>query len=363
MEKGVLMLAQILIDSSIFFLNTKKVSGIVLSKGEWITTDTLTPEFLLDIKSDKYKMAFVRQENIFSHGMNVLRKVLFSTKTIAVVGVEKIFAALQCADECKVNIDDDIITIGDTAYKFRAFSFLRDTSETMEYNINTEEICYKPDYFYSNELSPIIVEGYNLTSTMLPSLHISRCDDEGRIWDKGFVFPYQLFNHFSTHTEEYYSNLLNYVTTLERLYSLRHLTNGSDELKAALVDHYSYSIIFSFITPNISEVLKDVLGNGGLEKVYNFFVMNSPIHNKETLTDISLAKMKIFLNNILNGVETEVNYFDVYCGHDIPSHDIALMYFVTNMFSDIRRCVINIIIESNPWFSSICRHRRKVKIY
>lgn len=357
------MLTQIVIDTSIFFLNTKNVSKIVLSKGEWISTDTLTPEFLLDVKSDKYKMAFVKQENIFSHGMNVLRKVLFSTRTIAVVGVEKIFAALQCADECKVSIADDIITIGDTAYKFRTFSFLRDTSETMEHNINTEEICYKPDYFYSSELSPIIVKGYNLTSTMLPSLHTSRCDDEGRIWDKGFVFPYQLFNHFSTHTEEYYNNLLKYITTLERLYSLRHLTKSSDDLKTALVDHYSYSIIFSFITPNISEALRDVLGNSGLEKVYNFFVMNSPIHSKEKLTDISLAKMKIFLNNILNGIKNEENYFDVYHAHDIPSHDIALMYFVTNMFSDIRRCVINMIIESNPWFSSICLHRKKAKIY
>lgn len=357
------VLTQVLINDSMFFLNTKNISEIVLNKGDWITTDALTPEFLLDVKSGKYKMAFVKQENIFSHGMNVLRKTLFGTQTISVIGVKKILSVLQCADECIVSIANNIITVGDISYKFRDFSFGRDTSEVIEYNINTEEICYKPDYYYSSELSTIIVKGYNMTSAMLPSLHTSRCDDEGRIWNKGFVFPYQFYNHFSIHTKEYYNNLLSYIKTLERLYSLRHLTRCSDELKCILTEHYSYSIIFSFLMPNISEALKDVLGNNGLEKVYNLFVLNSPIHSKENLTDISLGKMKIFLVNILKGLNNKENYLDVYHIDDMPLHDSALMYFVTNMFSDIRRCVINLIIENNPWFSSVCRHRKRAKIY
>lgn len=362
-ERGVFILTQILMDTSMFFINTKNVYEIILNKGDWISADVLTPEFLEDVKSDKYKVAFVKQENIFSHGMNVLRKVLFGTNTIAVIGIEDIFEALRNEDECTVSITDDLITIGDRAYKFRNFSFLRDTSEIIEYNIDTEEICYKPDYYYNSELSPIIVKGYNKTSTMLPSLHISRCDNEGRIWNKGFIFPYQFFDYFSVHADEYYNNLLKYIKVLEKIFSLRHLTKSFDELKYALADHYSYSIIFSFITPNISEALKDALGNDGVERIYNLFVMNSPIHSKENLTDSSLGKMKFFLINILKGIKNKENYSNIYHAYDMPSHDIALMYFVTNMFSDIRRCVINVIIESNPWFGSICRHRKKVKIY
>lgn len=358
-----IVLTQILMDTSIFFINVKNVSEIMLIKGDWVSTDDLTPEFFEDLKSNKYKVAFVKHENIFSHGMNVLRKILLGTDTIVVVGVEKIFDILWNSDKCKVNITDNIITIGDKVYKFRNFSFLRDTSETIEYNMDTEEICYKPDYYYNSELRSIIVKGYNMTSTMLPSSHSSRCDNEGRVWNKGFIFPYQFFDYFSFHLNEYYNNLLKYITVLEKIFSLRHLKKSSDELKYALANHYSYSTIFSFITPNISEVLKDTLGNDGLEKIYNFFVKNSPIHSKENLTDMSLEKMKVFLINIINGINNKENYFNVYYAYDMPSNDITLMYFVTNMFSDIRRCVINVIIENNPWFSSICQHRKRVKIY
>lgn len=335
----------------------------MLDKNEWIYVETFTPEFFEDLKINKYKVAFVKQQNIFSHGMNVLRKVLFATDTIAVIGAEEVVETLQNIGRCKLNVEDNLISIGNIEYKFRDFSFLRDTSEIIEYNMDTEEVCYKPDYYYSTDLSPIIVKGYNMTERMLPSWHVSRCDNEGRIWDKGFVFPHQFFEYFSSYTEKYYSSLLEYIEVLKGIFSLRHLKNSSEEFIHLLEAHYSYSIIFSFITPNISEKLKEVLGDEGVEKVYNLFVMNSPIHNKENLTDMSLIKMEIFLTNILKGVQNKENYRNVYRAYDVPVSNMALMYFVTNMFSDIRRCVINIIIECNPWFGSICRHRKREKIY
>ena len=70
--------------------------------------------------------------------MNVLRKVLFDTNTIAVIGAEKVFDVLEKMDKCKLNIQDNLISIGDIEYKFRDFSFLRDTSEIIEYNMDTE---------------------------------------------------------------------------------------------------------------------------------------------------------------------------------------------------------------------------------
>lgn len=356
-------LKQKFVNVPLFYINVKDDSEITLDKNEWITVKSLTPELFEVLKDNKYKVVFVKQENIFSHGMNVLRKVLFDTNTMAVIGAEEVFEVLKRIDKCKLNIKDDLISIDNVEYKFINFSFLCDTSEIIEFDMNTEEICYKPDYYYNSCLSPIIVKGYNMTEVMLPSWHMSRCDNEGRIWDKGFIFPYQFFDYFSLHTEKYYNYLLEYIEVLKEIYSLRFLTESSKKLKYLLTVHYSYSIIFSFITPNISEKLKEDLGNEGVEKVYNLFVMNSPIHNKKDLTNKSLEKMGIFLRNVLKGIQNKENYSTVYHVYDIPLHDMALMYFVTNMFSDIRRCVINIIIENNPWFESICQHRKKVKIY
>lgn len=350
-------------NTSLFYINEKNISEIMLEKNEWIHVENFTPELFEDLKINKYKVVFIKQQNIFSHGMNVLRKVLFDTNTMAVIGAEKVFDVLEKMDKCKLNIQDNLISIGDIEYKFRDFSFLRDTSEIIEYNMDTEEICYKPDYYYNIDLSSIIVKGYNMTEKMLPSWHMSRCDNEGRIWDKGFIFPHQFFEYFSFYTEKYYNILLEYIEVLKGIFSLRHLKKSSNELIYLLEAHYSYSIIFSFITPNISEKLKEILGNEGVEKVYNLFVMNSPIHSKEDLTDMSLEKMETFLTNILKGIQNKENYSIVYHAYDVPVSNMALMYFVTNMFSDIRRCVINIIIECNPWFGSICQHRKRVKIY
>ena len=335
----------------------------MINKDDWYFTDSLTLEFLEGLKNDKYKVVFIKQENIFSHGMNVVRKILFDKDTVAVIGVEKIFNILEEANECTLFFNENIITIDNSSYKFRDFNFLRDSSEIMEYNMDTNEICYKPDYYYSRELSSIIIKGYNIADSMLPYSHSSKCDDEGRIWSKGFIFPFQIFDYFFTHNKEYFKYLLEYIHVLEKIFSLRNLETSSDELKNALTTHYSYSIVFSFIAPNISEMLEIELGIDGLEKVYDLFVINSPIHNKQNLTSDSLDMMKRFLINILEGTANKENFVKVYHSCDMPSHDIASMYFVNNMFSDIRRCVINIVIENNPWFSSICQHREKVTIY
>lgn len=352
-----------LMDTSLLFLNAHNVLEVNLKEDDWVITDALSPEFLGMIRNDMHKVAFVKQQNFFSHGMNVFRKHLFGTNIIAVIGIDEIYEVLQKADECKVSIIDNCITVNGILYKFREFNFIRDTSEIIEYNMETEEICYKPDYYYCNELMSIIVKGYNMTNILLPFEHSSRGDIEGRIWNKGFAFPHQFFDYFSLHTDEYYNNLLKYARVLQKIFSLRYLTKNSLDLENALIKHYSYSIIFSFIVPNISESLRNILNRDELEKIYNLFVLNSPIHNKENLTDNSLRKIDTFLVNVLSGIKNNENYENVYNVHDLPAHNLALMYFVTNMFSDIRRCVINIIIECNPWFASICQHRKEIKIY
>jgi len=347
----------------LFFLNASNINDISLSEGNWIYSESISIDFIEKIKSKKYKVAFVKEENIFSHGMNVLRKIISNNDIIIVVGIKEIAVSLQNAKKCNLNIKDDIISIDDIEYQFRHFDYFRDTSEVIEYNIDTNEICYKPDYYYNSELASIIVDGYNMTNMLLPYSYSARKDSDGRIWNKGYVFPYQLFEYFLKHKKEYYANMLNYIGVLKKIYSLGCIQEVSNELIESLKMHYSYSTMFSFIIPNISEQLIKMVGIEGLEEIYKFFVLNSPIHSKYELTIISIEKMEKFLKNILDGITNSENYLKVYEAHDIPCQDLAIMYFVTNMFSDIRRCIINMTIENNSWFESVCQHRKKIKIY
>lgn len=351
------------INASLFYINVGDTTSISLKRNEWILSEKLTSSFLEELGRKKCKVAFIKRENIFSHGMNVLRKLLNDTHIIAVIGVEDLYIVLQNAEECNLNIINDTISIGNTEYKFRSFNFIRDTSEIMEYNIDTEEICYRPDYYYSKELSSIIVAGYNMANMMLPGFHMARCDSDGRVWDKGFIFPRDFFDYFWKHLDEYYNNLLKYVNILETLFSLRTLTEYTEELKNSLISHYSYSVLFSFIIPNISEALQNVVGKSGVENVQQCVVLNSPILNKGKLTEQALKKLDYFLRNILNGVTNKDNFIRVYKIVDIPQEEIVLMYFVTNILADIRRCVINIILEDNHWFGSVYKHRKRVTMY
>ncbi len=338
-------------------------SKICLSFGEWICTESLTQSFLQDIKNHEYKVVFISQENIFSHSMNVFRKILFQKDTIAVIGIKEIIFSLQNASSCKIDIKNDSIFIGEIEYKFKKFNYLRDTSETIEYNLDTKEICYKPDYYYNHELASIIVKGYNMTHLMLPSYHISRYDKQGRIWDKGFIFPSHFFEYYINYPRKYYSSLLEYVKVLESILFFSTSKDNSETLIDLLAIHYSYSIIFSFITPNIAEKIKNMYGDDILQKTYNAFVSVSPIHNKYQMVDKAMDQMEYYLKCILAKNTYSDNESKIYHISDNSLDSLEVMYFVTNMFSDIRRCVINITIERNPWFEKICRHRKKVKIY
>lgn len=351
------------IRDSIYFLNAKNISNITLNKHEWIVTDKLTLKFIEKIKSKQYKVAFIGQENVFSHGINVLRKILLDGDVVVIIGVKKILNLLRNTENCTVDIEHKIVNINNKYYKFRSFNYLNDTSEIIEYNMDSNEICYKPDYYYCKELASLIIKGYNRTGTFLNSPHISRYEDDGRIWDRGLVFPCQIFEYYNTHKDNYYNTLLKYILVLKKIYLLCHSNKNISELTENIIAHYSYSIVFSFITPNISETLRVIIGDEGLEQIYGLFIINSPIHNKKELTLQSLEKMQSFLSNILKQVENEINYSNIYSAQDIPSDDLGVMFFVTNMISDIRRCVINMLIENNDWFSSICTHRKKTKIY
>ena len=136
--------------SSLFFINVKTESKICLSFGEWICTESLTQNFLQDIKNNEYRVAFISQENIFSHSMNVFRKTLFQKDTIAVIGIKEILYTLQNACSCIIDIINASIFIGETAsfrknIKFKNLKFDTKTpflvsfySQNCEYGVTRE---------------------------------------------------------------------------------------------------------------------------------------------------------------------------------------------------------------------------------
>ena len=161
----------------------------------------------------------------------------------------------------------------------------------------------------------------------------------------------------------YYFSLYNYTQILEKLLHSKRIEAPTESFTVLLSQHFSYSMIFSFTTPNISEELKRESGTGFLELVYTRFVENSPIHDKTKNTESSLKKLQLFFENKFSNICNSDNFRAVYNIGDVMWSDLACMFFVNNMISDVRRCVVNSIIEINLWFASICNHRKKPKLY
>lgn len=352
-----------IMNNSICFLNAGVRTSLTLTSKEWLYAAELTPEFMQDIKNAEVKALFIQQQNIFSHAVNVLRKVLFDTNTIAVMGAEAIIEQLKQSSFIEVNIAESKIIISDTIYCFRSFDYLKDTSEILEYNLDSLEICYKPDYYYNKELAEIIINGYHRAETILPVHQRARRKEDGRIWNLGFMYPHQIFEYYKNNQKMYYSSLYDYTQILEKLLHSKRIEAPTESFTVLLSQHFSYSMIFSFTTPNISEELKRESGTGFLELVYTRFVENSPIHDKTKNTESSLKKLQQLFENKFANICNSDNFRVVYNIGDVIWSDLACMFFVNNMISDVRRCVINSIIESNLWFASICNHRKKPKLY
>lgn len=340
------------------------------SNNEWIISESINKELLDSIAQNKYRLILLKTGNIFSHEMNVLRKFINGKESIKVLlGAQEILHIIQSAMHCSIDINKHIIIIDNISYQFGEFDYFLESSEIIEYDIMEASICYKPDYYYNEELSRIIAEGFTKSGKELLDINefYSYSDSQNRVWSKGNAWPYIIMQKVSQNPDGFYNHILKYLNVLSGISKLsKNINTTKDQLVPLLIEHYKYSLLFSFLIPYLSGYVIAKENTKQLEKVYSLFAENTPLQNKQALTDITIEKMTHILKMVHESNTSCENAINTVLKLEKTIEietSVDAFYFITNMISDLRRCVINILIENNTWFASICKHRKKPSIY
>lgn len=337
---------------------------IALRRSEYIVSEHITYDVIRALNANEYKVIFIGKENIFSHSMNVLRKAVNDTNVIIVIGVNSIINILQNTKECVLELRKNKIILDNNEYLFQNFNFGLDADEEIEYNVVSECICYKPDYYYNNELAQIIKEGFDQSKVKVNEVSNTFISEDMRIWNKGIGFPSDIYSKIMCDMKYYYVLLLEYANVLQKIMKFYNNRRKDENLFALLVEHFSYSTLFSFDLSIASYMLyKDIEGEQIFEKCYQAFSLITPIVDKEKLTVKEINRVKRCLNYLINGEENK--FLEIYPEFgSIKLTKKVVLFFMMHLFSDIRRCIISMLIKNNDWFSSICTHKsRKEEVY
>ncbi len=349
---------EVKIGSPFFIINSKGINEHRFSFTEWTIEEEISMPLIAGIKDKKYSLIFLKFINVFSHSMNVLRKLVRDNDVVVVVGIDKIKRSLEKAIQCEIIVDSRMIILDKKIkYVFDQFDYEKETSEEIAYCFRTNSISYKPNFRYSPELAEIIIQGFNSADGFFSNDNYFWQDYQGRIWGKGYIFPSKIAHYYIQNELIYYQKLAAYISVLSNLFNDKFIGKYTADIEKNLVSHFRYSLIFSFSLSTYSESVAKAKGINRVEDVYNIFIQLTPINDKKHLLPDALSKMKLFLNNILNGKDVCDNFFQVYNQEDTYLSNLELLFFVTSMVSDIRRCVIDTLIENNNWFAHICSHR------
>lgn len=337
---------------------------IVLKDSEFIITESITSDFVKNISIFDYKVAFIGNENIFSHAMNVVRKVVSKKRTIIIVGISNIIYQLEKAESCSLVLAENKIILDGDEYIFQKFCTNIDADEDIEYNVHSGYICYKPDYHYSNELSIIIREGFNHSKVTVNDFSVSCISIDNKVWNLGIGFPSEIYDRICSDLKNYFKMLLEYLDILENITKYYQTNEKSDGLVELLEKHFAYTTLFSFdLSKASAELHKELLDEKVVDKYYRGFSLVSPISNKEKFMFRAMEQVRELLMHLIrNDRDAFSVIYPEFKG--IKVTDAAILFFIMHLFSDIRRCVIGTLIENNKWFASICTHkRRKEEVY
>ena len=355
---------EVKIGSSFFVLNAKGLKCQGYSSVEWVIEDEISIPLISEIKSGKYSLFFLKYTNVFSHSMNVLRKLVRDNNVVVVVGIDNIKCELEKAKCCDIIVNSRMIILDNTTkYTFDQFNYEKETSEEIAYSFKNKSVSYKPNFCYSSELAKIIIQGFNLADGFFTKDNVFWQDRQGRIWGKGDIFPSRIAHYYIKNEFEFYQRLATYMDALSALFCDRYVGKYTTDIEKNLVLHFRYSLLFSFSLATYSESVAKEGEANRVEDIYNIFINLTPISDRQNLLSNALFKMKAFLNNILIGKAVCDNFFQVYGLKDTYLSKVELVFFVASMVSDIRRCVIDTLIENNDWFAHICSHRSISDIY
>lgn len=238
-------------------------------------------------------------------------------------------------------------------------------AEPIEMIVRTNEVCYKPDYFYTPELGRIIANGFRRAGTVWDRDVSTRLAGDGRVWTSGLGMPKELCQIVCSREDWYFARIAEYISILRTLLDLRSLTGRQDALVAALEEHFAYSTLFSFIVQHLMMDYQLTAGNVALEDALERVAAESPLGRKRELTEPALARLLMSITSILDGLPGDANTLTRAMAWDSEPVQSPLfnLMFVSCLISDIRRAVINTLIEESDWFRSICVHRRLADIF
>ncbi len=344
----------------VYVFNPRNMRSVDMEYGEWIVSPKVDIELEKKLRSKKVSCVFLKEQNVFAHYMNRFRSILKATDTIALVGVDELIAILDNAQKCRLDFTNYNICIDGIAFGLNSMDLHDNVSEIIEYNLDSGEICYKPDYYYDERLASIIVQGYNRIPDIIQKPHRAVFRSDKRIWSSGFVFPSDFFELFANNKSSYYKLIDQYCKILRMLLWSCKEPLDMDRLIAHLIPHYMYSIIFSLIAPNI---VKKMVGNDIITSI-DAVSDNTPFQEivglesmKEKL-DISLENLSLFLASLQTEVSSTKSYYDIYKKERNFDNPWVAMLFVTNLLQDVRRGVINEVRRNYSWFDAICGHRK-----
>lgn len=349
------------INTGVYVYVPRDTLCIDMKYGEWITTDKVDFELEKKLTEGKYHCVFLKEQNVFAHYMNRFRNLLKVTNTIAIMGVDNLIEELDSAQTCRLDILHDKIWMDGVEVQFDSMNLYSNVSEIMEYNLDTEEICYKPDYYYDVRLAEIIVQGYNKVSNFIQKPHVAVFRNDRRIWSSGFVFPSDFFKLFSFNQDRYYELMGQYCEILISLLSSCETTLKPDNVIEYLIPHYTYSIIFSLIAPNIVTKMVECDIMTAITAVSDNTPFQEKVHTEDRreILSVSLENLSSYLISLRKGLDSDKSYNEIYKMGNFSDNPWVAMLFVTNLLQDIRRGVVNEVRRRYSWFDEICGHRKK----
>lgn len=340
-------------DGSLYIVKGKEEQSLYLLKDDIFYIKRLSDFVLKGEKiSGSVKAIIVYSLSVFCHNMNVLRKLIPYDAWLIVISSEKAFDEIIVSDMVCIKYERNMIITERYNIFLGTFDFQDEFQGELEYNIDKKRICYRPDYKYSFELGKIASTGYSLTKH-IGLRHFSELDVDGKIWDWGMAFPRDIYEYYKKNKKTYIQELNNYLLVL---LDLSYQTDVAS-LKKLLVEHYKYSLMFSFITSYLTERLSEEYGLHVFEHIYKISAVNSPIQEDLEMHTLAINKLRGFIGNYLNGVPNKDNWRQVYYISNVNSSDIALFSFINMLLSDIRRNSILILQKNSSWFRNINTHR------
>lgn len=340
-------------EGSLYIIKGNEQQSLDFSKNDVLYIKELSDFVLKGEKISKsVKAIIVYSLSVFCHNMNILRKLVHKDTWLIVISNEKAFEVIRTAEKIYIKYEKNTIITEKHSAVFGIFNFQYEFQGELEYNIDKKRLCYRPDYKYSFDLGKIASNGYSCVRCGGLE-HFSEVDVDGKIWDWGLAFPHDIYECFKKNKKSYIKQLHDYLLVLLELSYQTDVVR----LKSLLVEHYKYSLTFSFITSYMTERLSDEYGLHSFEQVYRIAAANSPIQESVYINTMAIKKLREFIANYLNGVPNKDNWLQIYNITDVNNSDIALYSFVNLLLSDIRRNSIMILKRNSSWFCSINTHR------